>query len=345
MVWGQIAGAVIGGVMANQAAKKAASAQQYAADKANQGYDDARPYVTDMYKGGQNALNSILNTGAYTGQTYAGMNPYTTAGLNYLGNFGANAMGQGMNFMNQGSNFGSNYQDIYNRASGPSLDNAINYATSSPQAQSLIDAAMRDRTRELNEQTLPGINMAASGTNNINSSRAGVAEAIANRGYNDRRADVAAGVYNDLADQYLRSNTQDLQNMSAANEGLKNTYGIGFGMGPTIANMMTDVGSAYQQDAQAQLDDTRSNFERQRDFALDQYMRFNAGILNNAPQTASYTPVTANPTMAGLGGAMAGFGFGGKYLNDLFKPNVTNPNPFGTPNGSMYGINNNVYGF
>jgi len=351
-MFGQVLGAVIGGMATKSAAKTDAKAQRYAADKSAEGYTDARPFINDMYRGGQNALNAALNTGAYTDTTLAPMDPRTASGLNYLANFGTNAMGQGQNFMNQGANFGSNYQNIYNRASSPSLDNAIAYATASPQAQSMIDAAMRDNRRRLEEQTLPGIGMAASRSNNTNSSRAGVAQAIAERSFDDRRADVASNIYSDLADQYLRSNSQDIRNMTAANEGLKNTYGIGFGMGPTLANMLTDAGSGFRQDAQAQLDDTRDSFERQRDFDLNQYMRYNAGILNNAPQSATYQPVTANPTTAALGGAMAGFGFGGKYLtglNDLFSPRQTtpsyNPNPMGTPNGSMYGINNNVYGF
>ena len=53
MVWGQIAGAVIGGVMSNNAAKKQAGANKYATDMQMQGYNDARPYITGMYQGGR----------------------------------------------------------------------------------------------------------------------------------------------------------------------------------------------------------------------------------------------------------------------------------------------------
>ena len=328
---GNIIGAAVGGIFANKAAKKDAAAQRYAADMSALGYTDARDYITSMYEGGQGALDASLGKGAYTGPTYAGLNPTQMQGINYLTGFGQNAIGQGTNLMNQGGAFGSNYQDIYNRAAGPTLDNAIGYATSSPQAQSLIDAAMRDSKRRLDEQTMPGINMSASNSGNTNSSRAGVAEALAQRAFDDREADVRAGVFNDLTNQYLRSNTQDLMNMSSANEGLKNTYGIGFGMGPTIANMFSEPGNVLQTDSQNQLNDTRDAFERERDFALDQYTKFNAGILNNAPQSATYQPVKANPMMAGLSGAMAGFGFGGKYLNDLFKPKASVATPATNP--------------
>ena len=348
-MFGQIAGAIIGGMATKSAAKKQAAAQRYAADKSAEGFTIAKPYIQDMYAGGQDALNASLNTGAYTGPTFAGLNPTQMQGINYLTGFGQNAIGQGKNFMNQGNTFGSNYQDIYNRAAGPTLDNAIDYATSSPQASSMIDAIMRDSTRRLNEQTMPGIGMSASNTGNTNSSRAGVAEALAQRAYDDRRADVSADVFKSLSDQYLRSNSQDITNMSRANEGLKNTYGIGFGMAPEIAGMFSTAGNALQTNDQGQMNADMNQFNNQRDFALDQYTKFNAGILNNAPQAATYQPVTANPTTAAIGGAMAGFGIGGK-LSDLFKQKATtqpvvNQNPLGTPNGSMYGINNNIYGF
>ena len=328
-MFGQIAGAIIGGIASRNAAKKQASATQYAADKANQGYDDAREYITGMYAGGQGALDDALATGAYAGPTYASLNPTQMEGFDYLSGFGRNAMGQGENFMNQGGGFGSNFQDIYNRAAGPTLDNAIGYATSSPQAQSLVDAAMRDSRRRLEEQTVPGIGLSASASNNTNSSRAGVTEAIAQRAFDDREADVRGDVFRDLTNQYLRSNSQDLTNMTRANEGLKNTYGIGFGMGPQAANMLSQAGGAMQTDQQNQMNADREAFERERDFALNQYAKFNAGVLNNAPQAASYLPNTIDPNTAALGGAMTGFGFGGKYLNDLFKPQQAQTPGFG----------------
>ena len=53
MVWGQVAGAVIGGVMANQAAKKQANAINAANAMNNQGYTDSRPYITDLMSEGR----------------------------------------------------------------------------------------------------------------------------------------------------------------------------------------------------------------------------------------------------------------------------------------------------
>ena len=316
---GPVAGALIGGSMAKSAAKYGANANRYAVEQQMRPYNLKEPYYQRLFGNAEGAMNDALATGAFGGSTYAGMDPMAREGFNYLGNFGRGAMGDASGFMNQGGGFGTNYQNIFNRASGPTLDNAVNYATSSPQAQSLIDAAMQDSQRRFNEQTMPGIATGASGTGNTNSSRRFMNEAIGQRALDDRRAKVAGNVFNNLTNQYLRSNTQDINNMMQANAGLKNTYGVGFGMGPTIGNMLAGAGGAFQTDAQGQLDADRDLFERQRDFAMNQYGNFNT-LLGGLPQVGQVKPNTANPYTATLGGAMAGFGFGGK-LGDMFSSN------------------------
>ena len=85
----------------------------------------------------------------------------------------------------------------------------------------MVDAAMRDSTRRLNEQTLPGIGLAASGTGNANNTRRFMNEAIAQARHDDRRADVRSDIGRDLTNQYPRSETQDINNMMNANRGLE----------------------------------------------------------------------------------------------------------------------------
>ena len=343
---GEIAGSLIGGYFGNKAAKHSANANRYAVEQQMRPYNLKEPYYQRLFGNAEGALNDALATGAFTGSTYAGMDPMAREGFNYMADFGRGAMGSASGFMGQGAGFGSNYQNIFNRASGPTLDNAVNYATSSPQAQSLIDAAMRDSQRRFDEQMMPGINMAASGTGNTNSSRAGVAEALAQRALDDRRADVSSGVYKNLTDQFLRSNTQDINNMMRSNEGLKNTYGIGFGMGSNIGNMLTRGGSAFQTDRQGQLDADRDLFERQRDFAMDQYGGFNS-LLGGLPAVGQVRPNTANPYTAALSGAMMGFGAGGN-IADLFKqqqPPTPTMTPAAVPRGGNFGFYNDMTTF
>ena len=70
------------------------------------------------------------------------------------------------------------------------MQNAINYATAN--RGGLVDAALARQHPSTDQQTLPGINRAASATGNTNSSRAGIADALAMRDYQDRAADVSS---------------------------------------------------------------------------------------------------------------------------------------------------------
>ena len=112
------------------------------------------------------------------------------------------------------------------------LGNAMDYATAN--SGSLIDAAMRDSTRQLQEQTLPGINKSASGSGNVNSSRAGMADAIAQRSYDDRRADVGAQITDRLMDRSLTQQSQQFADQSGA---LTNA-------GSSISNTGSQLGNA-----------------------------------------------------------------------------------------------------
>ena len=68
------------------------------------------------------------------------------------------------------------------------------------------------------------------------------------------------------------------------------------------ANQMLAAGELLRAGDQGQMDADRAAFEGDRDFAMDQYMKYNAGILNNAPQAVGQVPPNlANPMMAALG--------------------------------------------
>lgn len=317
MVWGQVAGAVIGGYMSNQAAKKQAAAMGEANRMSNMGYLDAQPYINFGYSGGKGALQDVLNTGAYTGPTLAGLNEMQIGALNNQFGLGQTANQYGGNLAQTASGFGGNYADLYRRAmGGNAMDNAINYATSN--RGDLVEAALRDSTRQLTEQTLPGINRAASATGNTNSSRAGIADALATRAYGDRAADVSADITNTLMNQSLAQQQRDFGNAMNANAGLANTFSTGLNSGFQGLGQQLAAGGAFQRDEQNQFTDQQSNFERQRDFELDQYNKFMAGILGRAPtQGKNYTPNLVDPTSAALSGAIAGFGTGGQIANSF----------------------------
>lgn len=434
MVWGQIAGAVIGGVMANKAAKKQANAQNYATEMQMRGYTDARPYIQDMYKGGTDALKAKLGAGYYGGPTYAGMNDMQTNALDGQYNFGNSAVGAGQGFMNAAGGFGNNYanlynqanatnlnstasdlynkaagndmfagnaNDIYNKASGgfydqearnlfnqagqDSMGNAQNYALNN--SQGLVDAAMRGANRNLNEVQLTNLDNSASGTGNTNNSRAGVAEAILRDRNSELEAATTAQINDQLMGRSLSQGNQDFanqmnalggmksgsqaqinamsgaladkrfgnqaqfnnmntgfgamntannntfNNMMAANQGLQNTYGMGFDQVNAGYGSMLGAGGAYQKDTQNQYTDAQNRFEGERDFASNAYGDYNAQILGRAPQSAgTVTPNFIDPTAAAMSGAMAGFGAGGKYGQQI--GNMFNGFGFGRGNAA-----------
>ena len=190
----------------------------------------------------------------------------------------------------------------------------------------MVDAAMRDSTRRLNEQTLPGIGLSASGTGNANNTRRFMNEAIAQRAYDDRRADVRSDIGRDLTNQFLRSEQTDFNNQMRANQGLRDVFGVGTTLAPAGADALTKGGGMLQMDEQGQLDADRAAFERERDFAMGQYGAF-GNIIGGVPNVGQISPSTANPYTAALSGGMMGAGFGGNimdYFNQNQRPSYAN---------------------
>ena len=194
------------------------------------------------------------------------------------------------------------------------MDNALAYADANTGA--LTDAALRDSTRMLTQNTLPGINRAASASGNANSSRAGVADAIAMRDYNDRAADTAAGIRSNLVNQSLAQQQRDFANAMAANQGLAGAFGTGVNTGNTGLSNMINAGAGFQKDAQQQLNTDRAAFEDQRDFDMNAYTRYMSGILGRAPMSpGGYQANTVDPTSATISGMVTGAGVGGNLAN------------------------------
>jgi len=323
-MWGQIAGAVLGGGMSYLSSKQDRKNQDAQNDALMAGFNQYKPYVDNNLKGSEGALNNVLDTGAYQGQTYAGPNAFQTGTANSMGNFGMGMMNSGNAMMGNNAGFGNNANNMYGQYQGmvnnaqqqDRLGNAINYANQN--TGSLVDTAMRDDRRNLQENTLTGIDMAASGSGNMNSSRAGIAEAVANRGYDDRRADMASNIQNSLIDRSLNTQSQafaDQQNALSgamgANTGISNAYGVGLNTLGQGANFGMNAGNSLQGYNQAQLNDMRQRFEDQRDFGLEQRKNYQAGILGKAPNSSQNVVANMhNPMMAGISGAVGGYGKG-----------------------------------
>jgi hypothetical protein len=318
--------------------------QSKAQDRANAAnmasFNQYKPYVDNNLSGSEDALGGVLNTGAYQGQTLAAPNQFQTGTANTMGNFGTNMMNSGNAMMGNTAGFGNNanslygqYQGMANAAQQDRLSNAMDYASAN--SGSLVDAAMRDDRRNLQENTLTGIDMAAMGSGNMNSSRAGIAEAVANRAYDDRRADVATNIQNSLIDRSLNQQAQQfrdqgsaLQGAGQANQSIQSAYGVGLDTLGQGANFGMNAGNTLQRFDQAQLNDQKQRFEDQRDFELEQRKGYQAGILGKAPQTSNkFQANLNNPYAAALGGGMAGFGFQQEYFPRSVSPMVPQNSP------------------
>ena len=323
-MWGAIIGAgasLLGSKMQSKAQDKANAAKMAA-------FNQYKPYVDANLEGSQGALDGVLNTGAYQGQTYAAPNQFQTGTANTMGGYGTNMMNSGNAMMGNTAGFGNNanslygqYQGMANGAQQDRLGNAIGYANQN--SGSLVDAAMRPELRNLQENTLTGIDNAAMGSGNMNSSRAGVATAVANRAYDDRRADVSTNIQNSLIDRSLNQQAQQfrdqgsaLQGAGQANQSIQSAYGVGMNTLGQGANFGMNAGNSLQGYNQANLNDQRQRFEQQRDFELEQRKGYQSGILGKAPNSSG-NGVQANmnnPYAAALGGGMAGFGFQQEYF-------------------------------
>jgi hypothetical protein len=344
-------GAIIGGALGLMGANKQASAQNKATDAQMAGFNQYRPYVDANLQGSQGALDGVLSTGAYTGQTLADPNAFQTGTANTMGTYGSSMMDSGFNMMGQNNQFGQNAQDLYgqyqgmaNAAQQDRLSTAMNYAANN--SDDLVRNAMRDDYRNLMENTLTGINLGASGSGNMNSSRAGVADAVAQRAYQDRQADVTTNIQNQLVDRSLNQQAQQFADQGTAlnaagnaNNAIMNAYNTGMNTLGEGANFGMNAGNTMYGFDQARLNDQRDAFERQRDFEMQQRMQYQSGILGQAPNSSqSVKPNMVDPLQGAIGGAMNGFGFQKQYFpNGIGESKMFNPLFGGSGLGSFGG--------
>ena len=327
-------GAIIGGAMGLMGANKQAKAMD-AANAANMAsFNMYRPYVEGNLQGADSALDGVLSTGAYQGPTYAQGNQFNIGTANQMGQYGLGMQNTGADIMSQTGGFGQNANALYDQYMGMADDagkdrmaTAIDYANAN--VDSLATAALRDDRRALDEN-LRTNNISASGSGNMNSSRAGVTEAIAQRDFDDRAADVRTNLQNQLIDRSLNQQARQfsdrgdaLNAAGGANQNIMDAYGMGMNTMGEGANFGMNAGNFLQQEQQNIMNDDRDRFERNRDFEFDMRERYAGGVLSQAPNTSNKAEVNSvDPYQAAIGGATSGFGFQNKYFpqNYSFMP-------------------------
>lgn len=200
------------------------------------------------------------------------------------------------------------------------IQSAGQYAAN-PYVDGMIDSVGRDISRNLNENALPSLNLGASAAGNLNSSRAGAAEAVLMRGAQDRLGDISAGVRGDLfkgglamaADQRqkmfanaLAASGQDIRTMAAGGDQLGQLGAAGVSLGTTGANLGLvpsqiglDVGGAYQAEDQRALDEAKMRVTYDENRPWENLSRF-YGIVGDKGwgqnTTGTTTTRTSNPS-------------------------------------------------
>lgn len=306
----QIAGSLVNGFIANKIAKKDRANKQKQIDAQMAGFNLAKPYLEQMYSGTGQAVTDALDMGTF-GNTYVDyFNPLNQQFIDYTTGMADSLQPTISNQLNTLGGFGDYFNQAGQMALQNPLDGAIQYSTGD-RLDTLSNAALRNPYRQLMENTLPGINISASQAGAMNSSRAGVADAIANRAFDDRSADVRGTLQDALMTQYLTNNQNMITNLM--NVGTNQMQGFGNSMGyiNDIGQFYDVAGNAVYQDAVNKMAADKAAFDEARDFPLSVYQN-QSKIMANAPTSVSPDANMYNPQAAAVAGAYSG-GMGGGF--------------------------------
>lgn len=287
------------------------------------------PYLNDAFGAAKDIYASSKTTPYYQGKTYAGMSAEAQDTLSKLK---AYASGQGLNTATTLGNLGSQMAG-YGAKAGSTLDQFATMAgqdpteaniaaatayANNPAISGMIDANARDVTRNLSENVLPGIDRAASASGNINSSRAGVASGVAQRGAADRIGDISAQIRGDAYDRGLslaqgdRSMNLSAMGQAASSYGNLASFGVdALGKSNAAAygayDAISGANQADQADRQGQLTADFSKWQGEDTRAtdlLDRYAKLVAG--NQWGQSGTSSGTSKSTQSQSILGQLAG---------------------------------------
>lgn len=222
-------------------------------------------------------------------------------------------------------------------APGNQTDSIIGDATKfadNPAISGMVDAAMRDSNRNAQEVVLPGIEMNAAGTGNINSSRRAISEGIVQRGLAEKAGDISSTLRGAMYDKGLDLASGNANfNTGASLDAMKAAGALGTGMvgqgvdaqGKAVATQggLFDIanagGQGLQQEKQLTFDEqmARYGFDTQSPFdALNNYWNIVGSQNWGGQQTGTKTSSpsiwqTIGGMMSATGNLVGGF-TGGK---------------------------------
>ncbi|QRM29559.1 hypothetical protein [Microvirga sp. VF16] len=184
-----------------------------------------QPYLKDAFAEAQQIYNSKKDSNGYSGNHVASYEPQDISGMRAVRDW-AGTTGQGIIDTQAAGG-----QDLFSRGSqaltevdrsledfaakdwtATHIDNAGRYSNN-PFMDAMVEASTRDAQRTFNEDTIRGINQNAATTGNTNSTRAGVAAGIAQRGVADFAGDTSATMRGDAWSTGLKMSQGDQQSI------------------------------------------------------------------------------------------------------------------------------------
>lgn len=289
---------------------------------ADKTYAIAEPALKYGVDTGMKTVQNNLQNPVFTGPRVAGMsglenramgmgNMQATDMFNLQQQAGAYGLGQLGQTQGYGGMFGQAGQMANNPFGAMMMGDMF---AQSPYAQNMINASTRDIGRQLYEQAMPGANRQYAGSGNLNSSRAGINDALLQRGAQDRAADVSAQVRQNMFNQGMQQYGTGFDQQLAAAKGMMDAYqGSLTGMntasnfGTQAINNLNDLGSRERAISQAGLDAQRAMFNEGRDIPLNQLgqlMNLTTGAQGFSGTT--HGTETANPSALQTGGNILG---------------------------------------
>lgn len=294
-------------------------------------------HLTGAWDAGRGILKGLMKDGQYSGDMVAAPDAASMDLFRQMMGYGAGGMqtGQGMTATGVGtaaqgtagaaSAAGGLFGMAGSDPTAQHLATAGQYADN-PHISGMVDAAMVDGRRELNEQIIPGIDRSAAATGNMNSTRGGIAQGIAERGLAEKAQGLSAAMRGDAWTKGLGMAGANSDRQLAALTGAGGLYGdlaktglYGAGLGSEIgtagANVAGSGATGVAAGNQSILDNliAKDGYKVDRSFApLNNYANIvqagNWGGTTSGTSTQTQKPST-----------MSTIGSGVSILGSLFK--------------------------
>lgn len=239
-----------------------------------------QPYLTDAFSEAQNAYRDAKAQPGYQGDFYAGLTDQQKglidSSINYstgLNQDNANTLFRsGNSLLPAGtSGLGTTADSLLNMSgmdrTGYAVDQAGRYAQGMADA-GVVDAAMRDITRQAAEGVVPNMYRANAATGNLNSDRAALAQGVVDRGLAEKRADIYGQLYTQglgMAQSDMNAQARDLAAAGALYDTMigKGVGTLGAGNDLAIAGYKdaTKMATLNQMDNQGQLDNAFQKYQ------------------------------------------------------------------------------------